>query len=89
MENEQSFMGNEQSSVEDEHPFIIKPYLKSELAQMYSPHLSPAGAMNKLGLWIRRSPALHALLYNGREGKNDITFSIRQVRLLFEHLGEP
>lgn len=75
--------------MENEETFIIQPYLKLELAQMYSPNLSPAGAMNKLGLWIRRNPELYRLLYNGREGKNDITFSIRQVRLLVEYLGEP
>lgn len=69
--------------------FVIQSYLKSELAQMYSPNLSPAGAMNKLGIWIRHNPELHRLLYNGREGKNDITFSIRQVSLLVEYLEEP
>jgi hypothetical protein len=79
----------EKPSSADEKPFVIKPYLKVELARLYSPHLSDRSAMNKLNSWIRRNPQLYARLYNGREGKNDICFSARQVRLLVEHLDEP
>lgn len=74
---------------EDEKRFILRPYLKVKLAHMYSPHLSDRSAMNKLNNWIRRNPQLHAQLYNGREGKNDIGFSLRQVRLIVEFLDEP
>lgn len=70
-------------------PFLIRPYLKVELARLYSPRLSDHSAMNKLNGWIRRNRQLHALLYGGREGKNDICFSARQVRLIVEYLEEP
>ena len=56
---------------------------------MYSPRLSDRSAMNKLNGWIRCNPQLHARLYGGREGKNDICFSVRQVRLIVEFLDEP
>ena len=46
-------------------------------------------AMNRLNRWIRHNRELHDRLYSGREGKNDICFSLRQVRLLVEYLGEP
>lgn len=70
-------------------PFEYRPYLKQELACLYSPALSRKSALNKLNRWIRLAPSLHAALYSGREGKNDVCFSLRQVRLLVEHLGEP
>jgi len=70
-------------------PFPIRPYLKVELARLYSPRLSDHSAMNKLNGWIRRNPQLHDLLYGGREGKNDICFSTRQVRLIVEFLDVP
>lgn len=69
--------------------FIIRPYLKVELAQLYSPHLSPESAMNKLNKWIRRNKELYRLMNEGREGKNDICYSTRQVRLLLQYLDEP
>lgn len=70
-------------------PFPVRPYLKVELARLYSPGLSDRSAMNKLNGWIRRNPQLHARLYSGREGKNDICFTVRQVRLIVEFLDEP
>ncbi len=74
---------------EEEITFVIRPYLKTELARLYSPRLSEQSAMNKLNNWIRCNASLHDLLYNGREGKNDTCFSSRQVRLIVEFLGEP
>lgn len=74
---------------EDERKFIIKAYLKVELARMYSPHLSDRSAMNKLNNWIRHNSQLHTRLYSGREGKNDICFSLRQVSLIVQFLDEP
>lgn len=78
-----------EKSEEGEKKFIIQPYLKVELAHMYSPHISQRAALNKLNSWIRRNPQLHDQLYSGREGKNDIGFSLRQVRLIVEFLDEP
>ncbi len=73
----------------EEKPFIIRPYLKVELAQLYSPCVSPRTAMNRLNAWIRHNPELRARMHSGREGKNDICFSTRQVRLLVEYLDVP
>ncbi|MDC6279011.1 DUF4248 domain-containing protein [Caecibacteroides pullorum] len=73
----------------DEAPFAIRPYLKVDLARLYSPGLADRTAMNRLNRWIRHNHELHDRLYSGREGKNDICFSLRQVRLLVEYLGEP
>lgn len=61
----------------DETPFVIRPYLADR------------SAMNRLNRWIRYNRELHDRLYSGREGKNDVCFSLRQVRLLVEYLGEP
>ena len=73
----------------DEAPFAIRPYLKVDLARLYSPGLADRTAMNRLNRWIRHNRELHDRLSSGREGKNDICFSLRQVRLLVEYLGEP
>lgn len=45
--------------------------------------------MNRLNTWIRHNPELCARMHSGREGKNDICFSTRQVRLLVEYLDVP
>ncbi|WP_455608172.1 DUF4248 domain-containing protein, partial [Bacteroides rodentium] len=66
----------------EEKPFIIRPYLKVELAQLYSPCVSPRTAMNRLNTWIRHNPALCARMPSGREGKSAICVSPRQVRRL-------
>lgn len=71
------------------HPFVARAYLKQELAQLYFPQLSPASALKKLRKWISFNPELHRRLYSGREGRNDQSFSHRQVLLLVEYLEEP
>ena len=73
----------------DEAPFVIRPYLKVDLARLYSPGLADRSAMNRLNRWIRHNRELYDRLYSGREGKNDVCFSLRQVQLLVEYLGEP
>ena len=73
----------------EDHPFVIRPYLKTELALLYSPHVCVRTAMNRMNAWIRHNPELYEQMYNGREGKNDICFSERQVRLLVYYLDVP
>lgn len=73
----------------DDAPFVLRPYLKMDLARLYSPGLADRSAMNRLNRWIRHNRDLHVRLYSGREGKNDVCFSLRQVRLLVAYLGEP
>lgn len=75
---------------EKEDEFRIHVYSKVELAQLYSPHLSPQGALRKLQKWIRRNPALSRELYEGGlEGKNEQAFSKRQVEVLVRYLDTP
>ena len=73
----------------DEEKFVIKAYLKADLARLYSPNLPAGYAMCKLRSWIRRNKELHAHMYEGGEGKGDHSYTRRQVRLIFEYLGEP
>lgn len=42
----------------EEEPFVIRPYLKSELAHKYNPHLPLIYAMQKLRGWIRNNKDL-------------------------------
>ena len=43
----------------DEEKFVIKAYLKADLARLYSPNLPAGYAMCKLRSWIRRNKELH------------------------------
>ena len=65
-----------------EEPFVIRPYLKSELAHLYNPYVPLVYAMRKMREWIRN-------MYSGGEGKNDHAYSARQVRLIVRYLDEP
>ena len=56
----------------DDAPFVLRPYLKMDLARLYSPGLADRSAMNRLNRWIRHNRDLHDRLYSGREGKNDV-----------------
>lgn len=66
----------------DEEKFVIKAYLKADLARLYSPNLPAGYAMCKLRSWIRRNKELHAHMYEGGEGKGDHSYTRRQVRLI-------
>ena len=66
----------------EEKPFVIRPYLKSELAHKYNPHLPLIYAMQKLRGWIRNNKELNDAMYSGGEGKNDHAYSTRQVWLI-------
>ena len=59
--------------------FQIRVYLKTELAQLYAPHLDPEAALRKMRKWIHRNPDLYRELYAGTEGKNEQAYSKRQV----------
>ncbi len=74
---------------EDKQPFVLRPYRKTEFALLYFPELKPRCALRKLNRWIERQQDLHESLYSGPEGRNEATFSRRQVKLLVEHFEEP
>ena len=56
----------------DEEKFVIKAYLKADLARLYSPNLPAGYAMCKLRSWIRRNKELHAHMYEGGEVRETI-----------------
>ena len=47
--------------------FQVRVYLKTELAQLYAPHLNPEAALRKMRKWIHRNPELYHELYAGTE----------------------
>ena len=49
----------------EEEPFVIRPYLKSELAHKYNPHLPLIYAMQKLRGWSRNNKELYDAMYSG------------------------
>ena len=52
-----------------EEPFVIRPYLKSELAHLYNPYVPLVYAMRKMREWIRNNNELYDAMYSGGEGK--------------------
>ena len=69
--------------------FQVRVYLKTELAQLYAPHLNPEAALRKMRKWIHRNPELYRELYAGTEGKNELASSKRQVAVLVRYLDTP
>lgn len=78
-----------EESREENDEFEIRVYLKTELAQLYSPYLGPEAALRKMQKWIRHNAQLHEELYSGKEGKNEQAFSKRQVEILVKYLDSP
>ena len=74
---------------EDKAPFAVRPYRKTELARLYFPELRPRCALKKLNRWIERNKKLSEELYAGPEGRNESTFSRRQVKLIVGCFDEP
>lgn len=79
----------EEKEEEGEARFVIRPYLKSELAHRYNPHLPLVYAMQKFRSWIKNNKQLYDEMYAGSEGKNDHAYSARQVRLIVKYLDTP
>ncbi|MBE6283536.1 MAG: DUF4248 domain-containing protein [Mediterranea massiliensis] len=69
--------------------FTVRTYGRTELAQLYNPHIDPKNAFRKLRAWIAYNPALTqqlaALGYDGRAR----TFTPAQVAAIVRFLGEP
>lgn len=51
--------------------FQIRVYLKTELAQLYAPHLDPEAALRKMRKWIHRNPDLYRELYAARKERTN------------------
>ena len=70
--------------------FEIRQYGRTELAQMYSPDITPAAAWKKLKAWIDYYPGLAERLQTlGYRPAKQRTFTPAQVRAVIEAVGEP
>lgn len=67
----------------------IRSYSKSELAQAYAPEITPHAAVNRLMAWIKLNAPLYEALKQSGYTDNRRLFTVRQVELIFEYLGEP
>lgn len=69
--------------------FDLRAYGRTELAQLYLPHLSPGRAWRKLREWLAASPGLEQRLQGTGYDGHGRTFTPLQVKLIVEALGEP
>lgn len=69
--------------------FTIRAYGRTELAEMYLPHLSPSHAWRKLQEWIAVAPGLKQQLICLGYRTSQRMWTPRQVKAIVEALGEP
>ena len=70
--------------------FEIREYGRTELAQMYSPDISPESAWKKLKGWMAYHPRLPMVLASlGYRADRQRSFTPAQVKAIAEALGEP
>ncbi len=73
----------------DEAPFRLRSYGKSELAQMYMPHIKSSTARREFNEWIDFHPTLRQrLVSNGLTHKSK-RYTPAQVKLIVGVLGKP
>jgi len=73
-----------------EDTFIIPASIsKRELALHYAPDLTPHGATNRLLDWLKRDEPTMQRLYEAGYRPKQKFFTSRQIRIIFEFLGEP
>jgi hypothetical protein len=75
--------------MEQEQRFIIRPYLKEELATMYHPQMEPKSAMGKMRRWINLNPELKRKMNETQLCAQMRRYTSRQVAILIDFLGEP
>ena len=69
--------------------FINRSYTKKELGLMYFPESMPRTAVNHLMSWIRRCQPLWDELQEMGYEKTCKSFTPKQVKAIFDNLGEP
>lgn len=74
--------------MKSDSPFRIRAYGRTELAQAYSPGLSPGAAYGRLMKWIALSPGLAERL-RGLGGGGVRVWTPAQVAAIVDALGEP
>lgn len=74
---------------EQDTDFHIRAYGRTELAQLYNPHLAPSTAWHRLRAWIAACPGLSERLRETGLTGTERTWTPRQVQMIVEALGEP
>ena len=67
---------------------LSRAYGRMELAQLYSPDITPAAAWRRLSRWIKRNPELDKRI-NTMPQHNARVWTPAQVAAIVEALGEP
>jgi hypothetical protein len=69
----------------------LRPYArtKTEMAMLYFPGLHILSARKKFMRWLMNCPDLMEELYASGYCHTQKLFNVRQVKLIFEYLGEP
>jgi len=75
--------------MENQSYFLVKSYMKGELAHLYNPNTSIRTANRILMEWIERNNELNTALAKLGMRKCDRIFPPRAVQLIVQHLGEP
>jgi len=66
-----------------------RPMSKGELARLYAPRLTDNAAVKRLMLWIDLNTELKQQLAKAHYQKMQRIFTVRQVELIFQYLGQP
>lgn len=74
---------------EDTMNFKVRPYGRTELAQLYCPDIAPESAWRKFRRWITQHPTLSGQLRQNGYTDHQRTFTPLQVTIIIEALGEP
>lgn len=69
--------------------FKIREYGRTELAQLYSPDITPESAWKKLKTWIGLFPGLNKQLSSLGYHHRQRIFTPAQVRAIIDAIGEP
>lgn len=72
-----------------ESAFVVRTYLKSELAHLYNPQLTLKNATQVLRRWINHNTELHQALIRSGYWEYNRSFTPRQVQIIIDLLGEP
>lgn len=75
--------------IEEDQPFILRPYAKAELAHLYNPTMPIVSALRKLREWTKNNPQLTEELKACGAKVRDRNYTRHQVRIITKYLGEP
>ena len=72
-----------------ENNSTIRTYGRTELAQLYSPYITPDAAWRRLRRWISYNQSLTRKLADTGYSPMQRVFTPAQVKLIMDELGEP